>query len=129
MIVSGRNYKRADDACIKPYYFAPPRSPLESLALSSSIKLYTPRPEFVWIDFPRSCWFSTNGCSDISRPPFAGSVDVPAIIKATLGQGIFILCLTLVFVYFKIRRQIRYARESRRRAEGLLTVDISEEKD
>ncbi|KAI8904748.1 hypothetical protein EDD86DRAFT_176082, partial [Gorgonomyces haynaldii] len=85
--------------------FAAPRSPQEQQMLLSVYQ------QPVWIEFSRPdifCWTT----SQISSCPRTNTY---ALIASNLKQGIFLLCVFMIFLVFQCRAQIRFRRETVRR--------------
>ncbi|KAJ3169098.1 Maintenance of telomere capping protein 6 [Geranomyces variabilis] len=105
----------AADACTPPYTFSVPKTAQENFALASTLRaLQIPR---VWINLNRvqaTCW--VEGYQ--ARCPYTVTDNsYRAFIGATLKQGIVIVIVFALFVIFKIRRQLRVSRQSRRKAD------------
>ncbi|KAI8818481.1 uncharacterized protein EV422DRAFT_508019 [Fimicolochytrium jonesii] len=108
-------FTSATTACPAPYTFTPPETSPQSHALHTLL-LSTPHTH-IWISLHQplpTCW--VNGLTG-SCPYTVTDDSYQAYVGATLKQGIVIVVLGAVFVFFRCRRQVRVARGARRKAE------------
>ncbi|KAJ3022088.1 hypothetical protein HKX48_007021 [Thoreauomyces humboldtii] len=115
MIVPSRyTFPDAAEACVSPYVFSVPKSAQENAALVSVLAASS-YPN-VWINLYQggtTCWVEGY----LSSCPYAPSDLLPSLIGATLKQGIVIVIVFALFVFFKCRRQLRVSRLNKRKAE------------
>ncbi|TPX65635.1 hypothetical protein SpCBS45565_g04990 [Spizellomyces sp. 'palustris'] len=116
IIVNNRKiFEEAVEACQPPYVFNVPRTAQENAALADALRATDITK--AWINLNQvlpTCWVA--GWQ--SKCPYdVKDANPQAIIGATLKQGIVIILIFSIFLFFKCRRQLRVSRLNKRKTE------------